>query len=103
MLWVLTRDASDAGLIVDDPTKSYNGYSNIEVYANSLLGEWAEFSTKPTVTNTEISIDSINNGTDNVYVKSNDVQLLLRLARLTMLNTLTLLMLRITTVSLNYG
>lgn len=68
------NDASDAGLIVDDPTKSYNGYSNIEVYANSLLGEWAEFSTKPTVTNTEISIDSINNGTDNVYVKSNDVQ-----------------------------
>ena len=68
------NDASDAGLIVNDPTKSYNGYSNIEVYANSLIGEWTEFSTKPTVTNTEISIDSINNGTDNVYVKSNDVQ-----------------------------
>ena len=31
------NDASDAGLIVDDSTKSYNGYSNIEVYANSLL------------------------------------------------------------------
>ena len=53
------NDASDAGLIVNDPTKSYNGYSNIEVYANSLIGEWTEFSTKPTVTNTEISIDSI--------------------------------------------
>lgn len=35
-------DARDAGLIVRDETKSYNGYSNIEVYCNDILGEWKE-------------------------------------------------------------
>lgn len=37
------NDPSDAGLIVNDESKSYNGYSNIEVYVNSLTGEWSEF------------------------------------------------------------
>jgi hypothetical protein len=45
------NDPSDAGLIVDDETKSYNGYSNIEVYCNSLVGEWAEFDTVAAKTN----------------------------------------------------
>lgn len=40
------NDKSDASAIVTDETKSYLGYTNVEVYANDLLGEWKE-SAKP--------------------------------------------------------
>ncbi len=40
------NNKADAAAIVTDETKSYLGYTNIEVYANDLLGEWDE-STKP--------------------------------------------------------
>lgn len=36
------NDKSDASAIVDNETKSYNGYTYVEVYANDLLGEWDE-------------------------------------------------------------
>lgn len=36
------NDKSDASAIVTDNAKSYCGYTNIEVYANDLLGEWEE-------------------------------------------------------------
>lgn len=36
------NDKSDAVAIVTDETKSYCGYTNVEVYANDLLGEWEE-------------------------------------------------------------
>ena len=35
-------DKSDAVAIVNDESKSYNGYTYVEVYANDLLGEWDE-------------------------------------------------------------
>lgn len=66
------NDSSDAGKIVEDSTKSYNGYSNIEVYANSLIGEWTEFPTAKNSTTTEITIDKINSGSDSIYVKANN-------------------------------
>ena len=36
------NDASDATVISTDETKSYCGYTNVEIYANDLLGEWKE-------------------------------------------------------------
>lgn len=36
------NDAGDAVLISTDETKSYCGYTNVEIYANDLLGEWSE-------------------------------------------------------------
>lgn len=51
------NDKSDATLIVNDETKSYNGYTNIEVYANDLLGEWEESTVVPAkAENPEITV-----------------------------------------------
>lgn len=36
------NDKSDASKISTDETKSYCGYTNVEIYANDLLGEWTE-------------------------------------------------------------
>ncbi len=36
------NDASDASIISTDETKPYCGYTNVEIYANDLLGEWGE-------------------------------------------------------------
>lgn len=56
------NDASDAALIVNDETKSYNGYTNIEVYANDLLGEWEESTVVPAkAENPEVVIKHVNN------------------------------------------
>lgn len=55
------NDKSDATAIVTDETKSYLGYTNVEVYACDILGEWAESTSKPEKTNNAIvAINSID-------------------------------------------
>lgn len=39
-------DFSDSAAIITDESSPYNGYSNIEVYACDLLGEWGDTPTK---------------------------------------------------------
>lgn len=58
------NDKSDATAIVNDESKSYNGYTNIEVYANDLLGEWEESTIKLTAPENPVpSIDSVTGDT----------------------------------------
>ncbi len=65
------KDKSDASAIVNDETKSYNGYTNIEVYAYDLLGEWEESTIK--LTAPENPVPSINNITgENVVLNGED-------------------------------
>ncbi|MDO5387754.1 MAG: hypothetical protein Q4F63_00815 [Clostridia bacterium] len=52
------NDKSDATVIVTDETKSYCGYTNVEVYANDILGEWEESTV--TLTAPENPVPSIN-------------------------------------------
>lgn len=56
-------DNSDATLIVTDETKSYCGYTNIEVYANDILGEWTESTVTPEKNdNPVITVDGVYSG-----------------------------------------
>ena len=65
------NDSSDATAIVTDETKSYNGYTNIEVYANDLLGEWKESTI--TLTTPENPVPTINSISGDTLVNNSDV------------------------------
>ncbi len=51
------NDSSDAGVIVDDETSQYYGYSNIEIYINELTGEWTNDITQDNVDNPDLTLD----------------------------------------------
>lgn len=70
--WEITHglnpnDKSDASIIVTDETKSYCGYTNVEVYANDLLGEWKESTITPVKTeNPVVTISDVLSGSDSI-------------------------------------
>lgn len=65
------NDSNDATAIVTDETKSYNGYTNIEVYANDLLGEWKESTI--TLTTPENPVPTINSISGESLVNNNNI------------------------------
>lgn len=63
------NDAGDAVLISTDETKSYCGYTNVEIYANDLLGEWSESTITLTAPeNPSLSINGFSYLTDGDMV-----------------------------------
>lgn len=59
------NNKADATLIVTDETKSYCGYTNVEIYANELLGEWKESSVKPVKAQNPVIVINDITGDDN--------------------------------------
>ncbi|MDO4300547.1 MAG: hypothetical protein Q4D26_04040 [Clostridia bacterium] len=66
-------DASDSVIISTDETKSYCGYTNVEIYANDLLGEWEESTVVPAkAENPEIVVTHINDTETNEVIGEGD-------------------------------
>ncbi len=61
------NDSSDAAAIVTDETKSYCGYTNVEVYACDILGEWDESTITLTPTeNPTVTVSDVLSGGESI-------------------------------------
>jgi hypothetical protein len=78
------NDASDAAALCTDETKVYCGYSNAEIYANDIIGEWDNAAKKATSITAEIA--SIKDSAGNVVATGDSANVTLSAGKTYVMN-----------------